>query len=312
MKTVCIVSDTAIQKHLNRLDNNTEIHFHNKQNLKPHEVIEFTKDAEILITGPEAVGKLDKEIIDQLPNLKHIALLTIGTNWLDIDYIKSKGITVSNIPGATAQSVAEHAWAMVLSLAKRVSEFDRAARYQNNFNFADFKGKEVYGKTLGVIGLGNIGKKVAEIGKAFSMNILGVHSSMAPVNDIKIVTKNTLLENSDVIILCLPLNESTTDYINTDEIALMKDGVILVNPAREKLVNKDAIVNGLRSGKVFGYGVETPIMQPIPTDDPYYMFNNIIVTPHNAFNTYEADDRSYEMIVNNVLGFINGRAENLV
>jgi len=312
MKTVCIANDPAIDKFLEPLKEIGQLEIFHKKNLLPKEVIEYTKNADILITGPEAVGRLSKEILSKLSSLKFISLLTIGTDWVDLEYTKEKGIEVSNIAGSTAESVAEHAWAMILDLSKRVSEFDRASRLEGNYNFANFKGKEILGKTLGVLGLGNVGKRVAEIGETFTRDILGVHTSMKTVGNVKVVDKGTLIKESDVIVVCLPLTNDTKDYISEKEIESMKQGVIIVNPAREKIVNKEAVLKGVKDGKIFGYGVETTIMKEIPEDDPYYTFPNVIVTPHNAFNTIEADQRSYELVVENILRYAKGTPQNLV
>ena len=309
---VCIVSDPNINKILEPLKESSNLTIYNKKGLSPEELIDLAKDANILITAPSSIKPLDRNIIESIPNLEHISLLTIGTDWIDLEYTKEQGIKVSNIGDATAESVAEHTWAMILDLSKRVSEFDRAARLEGKYNFAEFKGKEVFGKTLGVLGLGNIGKRVAHIGEIFSMNILGVHTTMDPVDGITIVDKETLLKESDIIAVCLPLNSSTKDYISTQEISLMKDCVIVVNPAREEIVNKDAVLDGIEIGKIYGYGIETPIMKQIPSDDPYYNYPNIIVTPHNAFNTIDADKRTYEIIRDNVVSYLEGNPPNLV
>lgn len=312
MKITCIASDPAIDKFLSPLNDLGTVEIHHKQDLAPQEVINLCQDSEVLITGPESVGTLSKEILSQLPKLKFISLLTVGTGWVDLEAAKSQGILVSNIKGTTAESVAEHIWAMILDLAKRVNEFDRATRIDGEYNFANFKGKEVYGKTFGIIGLGNIGKRVARIGEAFSMKILGVHTTMDMVEGIEVVDKEALLKGSDVIALCLPLNEQTKDYISNKEFEMMKEGVILVNCSREELVQKEALMDAFKQEKIFGYGVETTILKEVPHDDPYYQYPNIIVTAHNAFNTVEADERSYQLVVENVIKFAKGNPQNLV
>ncbi|MDD3474867.1 MAG: NAD(P)-dependent oxidoreductase, partial [Candidatus Dojkabacteria bacterium] len=135
---------------------------------------------------------------------------------------------------------------------------------------------------------------------------------MDPVDGITVVDKEKLLKESDIIVVCLPLNSSTKDYISTKEISLMKDGVIIVNPAREEIVNKDAVLDGIETSKIYGYGIETPIMKQIPSNDHYYNYPNIIVTPHNAFNTIDADKRTYETVRDNVINYLKGNPQNLV
>ncbi len=200
---------------------------------------------------------------------------------------------------------------MILNLAKRINEFDREAR-KGEYDFSKFKGREVFGKTLGIIGLGDIGSKVARIAQAFNMKVIGVNKSKRPVNGVELVNIEELYRNADVITVCAPLNEETENLINDQAFDQMKDGVILVNCAREKIVNKEAVIDALQSNKVFGYGVETPIMQPVASNDPYYQSKNVIVVPHNGFNTVEGDIKTYQMIVENVQAFLAGKPKNLI
>lgn len=311
MKIVCLVSDPAIDNFLNPLALIHDLTIHHASNLSENEVVEKAKEAEVLITGPE-VTQLRSSLLSLLPKLKLIAILTIGTDYIDLNYCREHNIIVSNIRGATSESVAEHIWAMILDLSKKISEFDRDARTSGAFDFSLYKGKEVYGKTLGVIGLGNIGCKVVRIAKSFDMQILGINKSGKPVDGMQPVDKETLLGKSDVIAVCIPLNEQTENYISTTEINLMKPGVIIVNCAREKIVNKDALLEGIKSGRVFGYGVETQIMKAVPKDDGYYKFPNILVVPHNAFNTEDGDEKSYKLVVENIVAFVTGTPQNVV
>ncbi|OGK63062.1 hypothetical protein A2334_00285 [Candidatus Roizmanbacteria bacterium RIFOXYB2_FULL_38_10] len=311
MNIVCLASDPAIDAYLKPLHNSHNLTIYHVQNLSPKEVIEKVADAEVLITGPE-VTILRRELLLKLPSLKLLSVLTIGTDWLDLDYCREKGIVVSNIHGATAESVAEHTWAMILNLAKRVNEFDREARLNSAYNFSLYKGKEIYGKTLGVLGLGSIGSQVVRIAKCFNMRILGINKSQKPMLGVELVDKITLLKESDVITICIPLNSKTENYISSEEIELVKHGVIIVNCAREKIVNKMALLEGIKSGKIFGYGVETPIMQVIDQNDEYYKYPNIIVVPHNAFNTEDADAKTYNLVVENIEAFNIGKPQNVV
>jgi len=172
MKIVCLASDPVIDGYLETLRKQHELVIEHVQNLSDEEVGEKANGAEVLITGPE-VAKLTSTLLSKLPKLKLLAVLTIGTDWIDLDYCRDHDITV--------ESVAEHAWAMILDLTKRVSEFDREARMKGAYNFSKYKGKEVYGKTLGVIGVGSIGKNVARIAQSFDMQVLGVNKSQKQV-----------------------------------------------------------------------------------------------------------------------------------
>lgn len=285
---------------------------HTKQKLSPSELVALAIDSQVLIVGPSGIEKITKEIIDSLPNLKHLALLTVGYDWVDIAHAKEKNIVVSTIKGANAESVAEHTWGMILDLTKRISEFDRDARTKGAYKFTDYKGKEIFGKTLGIIGLGDIGKKVARAALGFDMHVIGVNKSQNAVDGIQIVALDQLLVESDVIAVCAPLTPETDNMIAADQITKMKTGAILVNTSREKIVNKEAVLEAIKSGKLFGYGIETAMMTPIPADDPYFSHPRILVSPHNAFNTEEADKKSYELIVGNVKAWIDGHPQDIV
>jgi len=312
MKICFITSNPQIDYIKSDLKKIGELSVHNKQKLSPDEVVNLASDSEILVAGSSGIERISKELIDRLPKLKLIALLTVGTDWVDVAYAREKGIVVSNIKGANSESVAEQTWGMILDLAKRITEFDRDARLKGAFRFNDYKGKEVFGKTLGIIGLGDIGKKVARGAKGFNMRVLGLNKSKKAVEGVELVELPQLLKESDVIAVCAPLTTETNNIISANEIAQMKDGVILVNTSREELVNKGAIIEGLKFGKIFGYGIETAIMTPIPSDDEYFSTSRVIATPHNAFNTEDADKKSYELVAENLKAWVSGKSQNVV
>lgn len=283
----------------------------NGQKMTTEEVLLKASDAEILIAGSSGIEKISKGIFQGLKRLKMVATLTVGLAWVDMEAARECGVTVCNVKGANAESVAEHAWGMILDLAKRITEFDRDVRNKDAYKFAEYTGKEVYGKTIGIIGLGDIGKKIAGIAKGFNMRVIGINKNRGSVDGIELVEMDTLLKESDVIVVCVPLTDKTTNLISDKEIAQMKSGVILVNPAMEPVTNKEAVLRGLESGKIFGFGIETEIMQPIPKNSPYFKHSRIIVTPHNAFNTEDANVQTYKLAVENVRAFISGKPQNV-
>jgi len=280
--------------------------------LSAQDVIDKAGDAEILILGSSGVDKISEELISGLKNLKFVSLLTVGTNWVDLEAARKHNIQISNIKGANSEAVAEHTWAMILNLAKRVTEFERDVREKGAFNFGPYRGKEVFGKTLGIIGLGDIGKKVARIAQGFNMEIIGVNVRGKKVEGIELVDLDTLLKKSDVITICAPLTKDTENMITEKEIEKMKEGVILVNCARHQITNKEAVIKGVQSKKLFGFGIETEIMQPVDKNDEYLKYSNIIITPHNAFNTEDAEIKSFDTVISNIEGFLAGKLENLV
>src|SRR5689334_10458031 len=201
------------------------------QKLPPQEIITKIPDAEILIAGGAGIQTINKELLTGLKNLKFISTLTVGMDWVDLQSARELHIPISNIKGSNSESVAEHTWGMVLDLAKRITEFERDVRTKGAYKFGDYRGKEVYGKTLGIIGLGDIGKKVARIAKGFDMNILGVNESGKTIDGVKLVSLDLLLTQSDIITICAPLTDKTNNMLNKEKIELMKTGAILVNCA---------------------------------------------------------------------------------
>lgn len=312
MKICFITSNPQIEYIKSDLESLGELAVYNNQKLSVDEVVKLASDSEVLVAGSSGVEKIDKVLIDQLPKLKLIALLTVGVDWVDINYANKKGIVVSNIKGANSESVAEQTWGMILDLAKRITEFDRDTRLKGAFKFNDYKGKEVFGKTLGIVGLGDIGKKVARGAIGFNMRVIGVNKTGNKVEGVEIVTLEYLLKESDVIAICAPLTSETNNLISEKEISYMKNDVVLVNTSREELVNKKAVIDGINSGKIFGYGIETAIMTPIPVDDPYFQSSRVVVVPHNAFNTEDADKKSYELVAENIKMWVDGKPQNRV
>lgn len=284
----------------------------NVQKLSATEVVEKVPDAEILIVGSSGVEEVSEGLLEGLKRLKYITLLTVGYAWVDVKAAQELNIPISNVKGANSESVAEHTWGMILDLAKRITEFNRDVREKGAYKFGEYCGKEVYGKTLGVIGVGDIGTKVARIARGFDMRVLGVNKSGRLVEGVELTDLENLLKESDVITICVPLTPETESMVSDKEFTLMKDGAILVNCAREDVVNKEAVLKVIASGKIFGYGVETEIMKPIQSNDPYLKYPNVIVTPHNAFNTEDARRKVYDTAIANIQSFLDGSPQNLI
>lgn len=294
------------------IDDYGDYSFHRRANLTENEAIEIAKGADILIIAPSALKPVTKRFINSLPKLRHIALVTVGYEWVDIEACQENDVSVSRPLGANSEAVAEHTFGLLIDLAKRITEFDRDVRTKQAYDFRNYQGTELYGKTLGIIGLGNVGHRVCRISRSFDMNVLAFDRSEESTDNYEIVDLQYLLENSDFIAVCIPLTEETKGLIGQQEIALMKERTILANTAREKIVNKKAVLDAIESGKLGGYGVDTSIMTPIQPDDRYLKYPNVIVNPHNAFNTSETEIRVNEMVVDNVTSFIKGGPKNLI
>lgn len=313
MKIYFVTADRTIDDiYKNELESIGEFIHLPLQKASEDEFIAKCQDADILIVGSSGVDRLSEKIFSSLKNLKFVSLLTVGHAWVDVNAAQKHGIPVSNVKGSNSESVAEHTWGMILDLSKRITEFYFDARTKGAYKFMDYQGKEVFGKTLGVIGLGDIGKKVARIANGFNMRVLGVNKSGKLVKGVELVSLPVLFKQSHVIAVCVPITSETENLISDKEFGMMKDGAILVNCAREKIVNKQAVLKALKSGELFGYGVETEIMKPIPLDDPYFDHPRIVLNPHNAFNTEDAERKGDEMVIDNVNSFLAGKPQNLI
>jgi len=300
------------EKQITQLEKLGDFVWVDAMKLTAKEVINKASDAEILILGPSGVEKISNELLSGLYKLKFISLLTVGTNWVDLESARKHQVLISNIKGANSEAVAEHTWGMILNLAKRITEFERDTRTKGAYNFGLYRGGEVYEKVLGVIGLGDIGKKIVRIAQGFNMKVLGVNKSNKKVEGVELVDLKTLLNRSDVVAISIPLSIETRNLISDTEIKEMKQGAILVNCAREPIVNKEAVLKAIALGKLFGYGIETEIMKPLSQNDEYFKYPNVIVTPHNAFNTIDAEIKSFDTVITNIEGFLNNNPQNVV
>lgn len=282
------------------------------EGLTETEAAEKFRGVNILILTSSAVKRITRKLLSALPDLKYISTTTSGCDWVDLQAARELGISVSNCAGGNAQSVAEHTLGMIIDLSKRITEADRAVRLESAYNFSDFRGREVRGKTLGILGLGHVGTKLAQLAQALSMPVLAFDLINKSQPGVKNVDFNTLLSESDIISILLPLTDSTKGLIGSEQIARMRDGVIIVNTSREAIMDKSAIISGLSSGKIYGLGVDAAILTQIPSDDPYFNYPNVIITPHNAFCTMEADSNVQDMWVTNIQSFVLGNPRNIV
>lgn len=280
--------------------------------ISPKELAGKAADCEILIASPSGFDLISKDHIDSLPKLKFISTTSVGTDWINIQAAKAKVVIISNQKGVNAEAVAEHCFGMILDLAKRITEADRDIREKGEYRSSLYMGIDLHRKTLGIIGPGDIGQRIERIAKGFSMKVIGVNKSKKEISGIKIVNLETLLKKSDVIVVSVPFTPDTDNMLSEKEFNLMKDGVILVSISREKIINKEAVLNAISSGKVQGYGFDADIMVQIKKDDPYLTSRRIVVTPHSASMTRESDKGYVDMTVENVNAFIMGKPIRIV
>lgn len=278
------------------------------------ETVNRAKCADIVLTNKVI---LDKKVLEQLPKLKYIGLLSTGVNVVDLEYTKEYGIPVCNVPAYSTASVAQMTFALILEICSRVSDHNQSVKKGDWTNSPDFcywnvPLIEIEGKTLGLIGFGNIGKQVARIAQAFDMNILVHRQKQEPIGGITYCDLETLLAKSDIVSLHCPLNDTTKEIINTDRLNLMKQGAILINTGRGQLIDEKALAEALKTGKLAGAGLDVLAEEPPKKGSPLIGVPNCYITPHIAWATKAARSRLYQIVVNNIKAFLKGKPVNVV
>lgn len=257
---------------------------------------------------------LTRELMVGAKDLKYVGVLATGYNVVDVAAARELGITVCNIPAYSTDSVAQMVFALLLEICQHVGDHSRAVHggrwtASQDFCFWDSPLIELAGKTMGIVGYGRIGKKVAEIARCFGMKV--VAWTRTP-RDPECVSLDELLKVSDVISLHCPLFPETQNLINRESIAKMKAGVIIINTSRGPVVNDADLAEALKSGKVNAAACDVAGVEPIPADNPLLGLENMIFTPHIAWATYEARARLMDIAVENVKAFLKGNPINVV
>jgi glycerate dehydrogenase len=279
-------------------------------------IVERIGDAEIVITNKVP---FTEETFAACPAIKYIGVTATGYNIVDTAAARKRGIPVTNVPSYATEVTAQFAIALLLELWGHVGAHDRAVhegRWTNNadFCFWDYPLIELAGKTLGIIGFGRIGRTVGRIAKALGMKVIA-HSPREYEEGKAIagyVTLDKLLAESDVISLHCPLFQDTQGIINSNTIAKMKDGVILINNARGPLIVDQDLADALNSGKVSAAAIDVAVTEPIKGDNPLLKAKNCIITPHIAWAAKEARERLVNIVVENIRAFIAGKPVNVV
>ena len=282
----------------------------------PEDVIDRCFTAEIILTNKVVINK---QILVSLPRLKYIGVLATGYNVVDVDTASDLDIIVTNIPAYSTDSVVQMTFAHILTMTNRVEHYtqqNRNGRWSNNPDFVywDTPLIELAGKTMGIVGLGNIGMKVAQLARCFGMEVYAFTSKASSLlpEGIQKTTFEGLLSVSDILSLHCPLNRSTREMINASSLAKMKEGALLINTGRGPLVNEADVAEALRSGHLGGYGADVMCQEPPAEDNPLFSAPNAYITPHIAWATFEARKRLIAIAVGNVKAFIDGNPVNVV
>lgn len=282
----------------------------------PDEVLERSADAEMLLTNKVVISA---ETIQKLPKLKYIGVLATGYNVIDIWAAKERGIVVTNIPAYSTDSVAQMAFAHILNITNRIAHYaeqNSKGRWSSNKDFCywDTPLHELAGKTIGIVGLGSIGMKVACIARDFGMDVFAFTSknSASLPEGIQKTTIEGLLGISDVLTLHCPLTDDTRELINKETLGKMKHGAILINTGRGPLVNEQDVANALKEGQLGAYGADVMCQEPPAQDNPLLTAPNAYITPHVAWATVEARGRLMDIMLDNVRAFLEGEPVNVV
>ncbi len=282
--------------------------------LNEDQLIEMCSEAEVL--SPFIYTNITRKVIDATPDLKLITTRSTGFDHIDIAYAREKGIPVCNVPAYGMNTVAEQAFALLLSVIRHVPpSFDSVKA--GKFSYEGYRGKDLRGRTLGVLGTGRIGVHAIMIGKGFGMDTIAydIYHNEKARDEIGFdyVELDELFERSDAITIHLPLLDSTKHMINRDSIAQMKPGVIIVNTARGGIVDTDSLVHGLEAGIIGGLGLDVVEDElSMSSEHPLLQYDNVIITPHTAFYTDEAMTRIIQTTFDNIGAFTGGDPSNVV
>lgn len=279
-------------------------------------IAERLGDADIAVINKTPISK---ETIDKCPNLKGIAVLATGYNVVDYDYAKEKGIPVMNVPVYGTDNVSQFAVSLLLEVCSHIghhSDSVHAGEWASNADWCywHYPMIEVSGKTAGIIGLGRIGVNTAKILKAMNVNVIAYDAFQSEAGKAvaEYVELDELLAKSDFIFLHCPLFPSTQGIINKENIAKMKDGVIIINNSRGPLIVEQDLYDALESGKVAAAAVDVVSTEPIKADNVLLKAKNCIITPHIAWATKEARERIMQTTADNVESVIKGAPQNVV
>jgi len=275
------------------------------------EYIERVGEADGVLLG----WGIPNEVFAACPGLKIVAFMGIGAaNFVDLDFATSRGVAVANTPGYGDNAVAEHALALLLAVARNIPE--NHSRVSRGIWDQTKQGIEISGKTIGLVGLGGIGRRMAAICSAMGLKVICWTHRPSPERareaGVTFVELETLLRQSDFISLHLNYNRQTRGFIGRQQLALMKTGAILINTGRAELVDTGALAESLASGHLFGAGIDVFDQEPVTANDPLLKLPNVVLSPHIGFNTPEASRNIISIALSNLVGFFAGRPVNIL
>ncbi|MDF2988422.1 MAG: D-isomer specific 2-hydroxyacid dehydrogenase NAD-binding [Eubacterium sp.] len=280
-------------------------------------VVERIGDAEIVLTNKVI---LSREVLEKTPAVKYIGVMATGYNVVDTGAARELGITVTNVPAYSTDSVAQLVFAFILEFCHHVGEHNRAVQEgawtnSRDFAFWNFPLIELAHKTLGLIGFGAIGQTVARLAVAFGMNVKVYSRTVKKeleTGNIKFASLDEVLTESDFISLHCPLTEETKELINKDTLSGIKSGAFLINTSRGPVISEKDVADALNSGRLAGAAVDVVSAEPISGDNPLLGAKNCIITPHFGWAPFEARTRLMDTLIKNVSAYMDGKPVNVV
>lgn len=280
----------------------------------PEQVVSRIGDAEAVLINKV---QITAEVMAACPHLRYVGLFATGYNNVDVAYAAQNGITVCNVPGYSTEAVAQHTFALLLALTNRVGDYNSTVAQGDwvksaTFSYFPIPLAELCGKTIGLVGYGAIGQRVADIARAFGMNVLVYKRRPIADRAVEQVSFDELLARADVVSLHCPLNSDSQGMMNAAAFEKMKQGAYFINTARGPLVDETALRAALDSGKLAGAGVDVLEREPMAADCPLYGAPNCVITPHIAWAAVDTRSRLMGVVADNLRGFATGQPINTV
>lgn len=294
-------------------------------------------DMNFEVLGIFVDSALDEEVLEKFPNLKMIVALSTGFDHIDLEYCRSKNIAVANVPSYGENTVAEYAFGLILTLSRKIFEAIDRLKETGRFDFSGLQGFDLQGKTLGVVGTGRIGRHVIKIANGFEMKVVAYdiyqNQELAKELGFPYLPLPELLAQSDIVTIHVPYMKETHHLFNAETISQMKKGAYLINTSRGGVVETEVLIKALQSGHLAGAGLDVLEEETIMKDEPSSIAQgksalenlktvlanhvlidmpNVIITPHNAFNSREASRRILDTTIGNLKAFMEGSQINIV
>lgn len=282
--------------------------------LPREEIIKIASDCDALLINKVIV---DGQLLSACPKLKYVGTFATGYNVVDLEECRKRGITVCNVPDYSTNSVSQHVFALLLNYYGKIDQYTSSVAKgdwikSKSFSYSPYPTYELSGKTFGVYGYGNIGKRVAKIAEAFGAEVLVCTRTIPKNCPYKVVNFEEMLKTCDIVSLHCPLTEATAKMIDKQALALMKKNAVLINTARGGLVDEDALASALNSGKIACACLDTVDIEPMAKDNPLRFAKNCYITPHVAWVALETRERLVAIAAANLKAFLAGKPQNVV